>query len=82
MRTTVDLDEELLAAARERAAEHRTTLSRLVGDAVKAYLEAAPGPDAEPFELITEGPPGGRYPSPKQIGELLAAEDDEPYVGG
>lgn len=82
MRTTIDLDEELLAAARERAAKHRTTLSRVIGDAVKAYLEAAPEQGSEPFELITAGTSGGRYPAPKQIGELLAAEDDEPYGGG
>ena len=81
MRTTVDLDDELLAAARERAARRRTTLSRVVQDAVKAYLEAAPERRSEPFELITAGTSGGRYPAPEQIGELLAAEDDEPYGG-
>jgi len=81
MRTTIDLDEELLAAARERAAKLRVTLSQVVRDAVKAYLEATPERVSEPFELITAGTPGDRYPTPQQIGELLAAEDAEPYTG-
>ena len=80
MRTTVDLDEEVLAAARERAAKRRTTLSRIIQDAVRAYLEAAVEQSEEPFELITAGSPGGRYPAPGELSELLAAEDIEGLV--
>lgn len=81
MRATIDIEEELLAAAREHAAKHRTTLSKVVGDAVKAYLEALAELSAKPFALITEGTPGDPPLTPRQIADILAAEDLEPYYG-
>lgn len=38
MRTTVDIPDDLLAAAKRRAAEQGTTLTALVGDALRAAL--------------------------------------------
>jgi len=76
MRTTIDLESELLAAAKERAMKRKTTLSRIVQDAVKAYLEAAPaGEEPAPFELLTAGRPGGLFPSPQEVSSLL--DEDE-----
>jgi hypothetical protein len=42
MRTTLDLDDELLAAARKRAAERGTTLTAVVEEALAASLAPAP----------------------------------------
>lgn len=76
VRTTVDVDESILAAAKERALRRRTTLSRVVEDAIKAYLEAGtPAGEAEPFHLITAGEPGGSCPSPREMAALLDDED-------
>lgn len=50
MRTTLDLDDELLAAARRRASEQGITLTALVEEALTAVL--APRPlEAEQFRL-------------------------------
>ena len=71
---------ELVARVKERAARRRTTLSRIVQEAVKAYL-AQPGTEAAastPLELITAGQAGGEFPSPRQVAALLA-EDEEHY---
>ena len=78
MRTTIDLETELLAAAKERAAKRKTTLSQVVQDAVKAYLEGPlAGDEDAPFELLTAGLPGGVLPSPQQVSALLD-EDEAP----
>jgi plasmid stability protein len=42
MRTTVDLDDELLAAARRRAAERGTSLTAFIEEALAAALAARP----------------------------------------
>lgn len=50
MRTTLDLDDALLAAARRRAAERGTSLTAFVEEALAAAL--APRPSrAEPYRL-------------------------------
>lgn len=40
MRTTLDLDDNLLIAAKKLAAERRVTLTRFVEDALRAAVEA------------------------------------------
>jgi hypothetical protein len=76
MRTTIDLDEELLARAKEKAARQKTTLSGLVTEAVQAYLLVpTDAPDARRFVLVTAGRPGGTYPSPEAVAALLDEED-------
>lgn len=42
MRTTLDLDDELLAAARRRAAERGSTLTAVVEEALSALLASRP----------------------------------------
>lgn len=75
MRTTVDLDSDLLAAAKTRAIEGGLTLSALVQRALRAWLDADRRQHAEPFELIEAGDPGGRCPSPAEVAEFLEEDD-------
>lgn len=51
MRTTVDLDEDLLRRAKQAAAEAGTTLGRLIEDAVRAVLNRQPSPEGPRIEL-------------------------------
>lgn len=53
MRTTVDLPDDLLAEAKERAAREGRTLSEVVGDAVRSSFSRAATADREPVELPT-----------------------------
>jgi plasmid stability protein len=46
MRTTLDLDDQLMREAKKRAAEEERTLTALVQDALRQYL----APDARPRE--------------------------------
>jgi hypothetical protein len=51
MRTTLDLDDELLAAARKRAADQGTTLTAFVEEALAAALAPRPAAAAPPYRL-------------------------------
>jgi Arc/MetJ family transcription regulator len=53
MRTTVDLPDDLLAEAKERAAREGRTLSEVVGDAVRSSFSRRATADREPVELQT-----------------------------
>lgn len=76
MRTTVDIEEPLLRKARKRAAESNRTLSRLVSEAVRAYLaESQLGGKESPFQLITAGVKGRPAPTPERIGQVLDQEE-------
>jgi hypothetical protein len=58
MRTTLDLDGRLLRAAKKRAAEDGTTLTRLLEQALRRYL-APPSSARAPYKLellVKEGP--------------------------
>jgi hypothetical protein len=41
MRTTLDIDDRLLIAAKKRAAEGKTSLTRVIEDALRGYLAPA-----------------------------------------
>lgn len=77
MRTTITLDDHLLAKLKKRASESGTSVSRLIEQAIRLLMRA-PGP-AKPrngFELVTFGA-GGRF-SDRNIDKtssLLEAED-------
>jgi len=58
VRTTVDLDQRLLVQAKRQAAADRTTLSRLVENAVRAALTRREEHPAEPVSLPTFGGEG------------------------
>lgn len=45
MRTTLDIDDDVLAAAKERAAEEKSTAGKVISDlARRALTQPAPGP--------------------------------------
>lgn len=81
MRTTVNLDDQLLDRLKQRASESGTSVSRLIEQAVRLALRRGPASSAAaPFELVTFGA-GGRF-SPYDIDKtsaLLAAEDEARY---
>ncbi|MDQ3973587.1 MAG: type II toxin-antitoxin system VapB family antitoxin [Actinomycetota bacterium] len=60
MRTTVRLDDALLRAAKRYAAEHGTTLTRVLEDALRALLARRDSPAPQPFLLVTFGQGGLR----------------------
>ena len=78
MRTTVDLPDELLRQARERAAAEGTTLTRLLADGLRLRLDdSAPPPPARPLPRSVVG--GGLRPwiDPSSTASLLDAADDD-----
>jgi hypothetical protein len=77
VRTTIDIPDDLLRAAKGAANAADRTLSELVGDALRLLLHGpAPGPVPElPLGRATRLVPGVDL-SPTGLRELLAAEDD------
>lgn len=61
MRTTVNIDDDMLKLARLRATEEGTTLGALVTDALRERLIRRPRAEQEPFEVVTWGE-GGTHP--------------------
>jgi hypothetical protein len=55
MRTTVRLDDELLAAAKQRAAAEHTTLTSLIEDALRRTLAVRPVAVSERLRLCQFG---------------------------
>jgi len=53
MRTTIDLPDDLLAEAKERAAREGRTLSEVVGDAVRSGFSRVTTGRPDPVELPT-----------------------------
>lgn len=81
MRTTITLDEQLLAQLKRRAAESGTSVSRLIEQAIRLFVRTPASPaDEEPFELITFGA-GGQFSGHNidKASALLEAEDRERY---
>jgi hypothetical protein len=61
MRTTVRLDDDLLRAAKVRAAEQGITLTQLIDESLRERLAARPPRrGTKPFRLITYGKGGTR----------------------
>jgi hypothetical protein len=75
MRTTVDLDPNLLEPAKRLALKEQRTLSAIVSDALAAYLATRRQSSKDaPFELLVRGNPRARFPT---AGEISAVEDAE-----
>ncbi len=51
MRTTVRLSDDLLAAAKQRAAVEHTTLTALIEDSLRRTLASRPAKEAERFAI-------------------------------
>lgn len=60
MRTTVNLDDDLLRAARRYAADHGRTLTSVVEDALREVLSRPQREPPKPFRLVTHGGGGLR----------------------
>jgi hypothetical protein len=82
MRTTITLDDRLLAQLKRRAAETGTSVSKLVEQAVRLFVRTPRSPaPRQSFELVTFGA-GGRF-SPRNIDKiaaLLEADDLERFA--
>ena len=83
MRTTITLDDALLAQLKKRAAASGTTVSRLVEQAVRLFIRTPPAPKKQNrFELVTFGR-GGRFS--RQIidktSRLIEDDDIARYAG-
>lgn len=84
MRTTVTIDEHLLAQLKQRAADSGTSVSRVVEQAARLFMrESATGNESAPVELVTFGA-GGRF-SRRNIDKtsaLLEIDDLERFRDG
>lgn len=82
MRTTITLDERLMAQLKRRAAEQDTSVSKLVEQAVRLFVRT-PRTSAAPqaFELVTFGK-GGRFSRHNidKASALLEVDDAERFA--
>ena len=75
MRTTLDLDEDVWRAAREIAANRRTTAGKVVSDLVRKALEPARAPRVRNgVPLLSRRPAGPPMPTMDLVNRLR----DEP----
>ena len=81
MRTTIDVGKDLIQAAKARASEQQSTLSHVVGEALRACLLLTPEGIDQPFELLTFGTRGGGYPSPAGVASILDEEEAGLHTG-
>lgn len=82
MRTTITLDDHLLAKLKKRASESGTSVSRLIERAIRLLLQApAPVRRKGGFELVTFGA-GGHFSTRNldKTSSLLEAEDAERFA--
>ncbi len=81
MRTTITLDDRLLAQLKRRAAASGTSVSKLVEQAVRLFVRTPRSPAAhKSFELVTFGA-GGRFSrlNVDKTSALLEADDLERF---
>lgn len=71
VRTTLDLDDDLLEAAKELAAGRGTTAGRVISDLVRQALEARPRvATRNGVPLLPTRPAGSRRPTMAQVNTL------------
>ena len=83
MRTTITLNDRLLAQLKKRASESGTSVSRLIEQAVRVFMRPSPAaakPDR--FELVTFGT-GGRFSRHNidKTSTLFEDDDVERFTG-
>jgi hypothetical protein len=84
MRTTITLDERLMAQLKRRAAEQGTSVSKLVEQAVRLLVRTPRVPaESLTFELVTFGA-GGRFSrlNIDKTSALIEADDLERFASG
>ena len=72
MRTTLDIEDDVLAAAKELARLQGTSAGQMVSRLLRAALSGLPGPDASPG--LPPGEVAGFRPFPAQAGQLVTNE--------
>ncbi len=79
MKTTLNLDDELLARAKAQAARQRTSLTRLIEEGLQARLREAEQSEQTPVEPPVYHGKGGLAPGLDGLNnqDLLAAADDD-----
>ncbi len=79
MKTTLNLNDDLLARAKMQAARQRTTLTRLIEEGLQLRLRAAGQPGNAPAELPVYHGRGGLAPGLNGLSnkDLLSAADDD-----
>lgn len=76
MRTTITLDDKLLAQLKQRATASGTTVSRLIEQAVRLFIRTPRAPKQHNrFELVTFGR-GGHF-SPQNIDKTSRLIEDD-----
>ncbi len=79
MRTTLNLDDELIRRAREVAARTGSTLTRMIEDALRQALERRESAAVEPLDLPTVGgrglQPGVDLDDSASLLELMEGDD-------
>jgi hypothetical protein len=70
MRTTLDLDEDVLQAAKELAAVHRTTAGKILSDLARKALAPTNAPRVRNGVPLLPHRPGGQIMTMKRVNEL------------
>jgi hypothetical protein len=84
MRTTITLDERLMAQLKRCAAEQGTSVSKLVEQAVRLFVRTPRSPSVpQAFELVTFGK-GGHFTrhNVDKTSALIEADDLERFGAG
>lgn len=82
MRTTITLDDRLLAQLKKRASGSGTSVSRLIEQAVRLLMRTSPaGKRQDRFDLVTFGA-GGRFSRQNidKTSALLEADDVDRFA--
>lgn len=75
MRTTLDLDEDVLQAVKELALTRRTTAGKITSELVRRALERPPTTRVRNgVPLLSRRPTGARRPTMKLVNELRDVE--------
>lgn len=69
MRTTLDLDDDVLLAAKAHAAREKRSLGAVISDLARASLQRPPSPAGKP-----RGPRGGRFAVLPARPEIITVE--------
>ena len=79
MKTTLNLNDELLARAKAQAARQRTSLTRLIEEGLQTRLREAEQSGKTPVELPVYHGKGGLAPGLDGVSnkDLLGAADDD-----
>jgi len=70
MRTTLELDDDLLQIARDLAGQRRTTMGRIISDLARRALEPGDAPKTRNGVPLFKPKPGARKPSLQLVNEL------------